>query len=203
MFMSLRTELLTDEEMVAASRKGNEDAFRQLFDKYWHDLYKIANRRVSSTEDVKDILQDVFLSLWNNIMDVEVSDSLGGYLYIALRNRILNYYDKETLRYKLLASQQFMPVEAENLAWHSLRTKEIRQFVMGLLEEMPPQMKQVFLLSREEQLTNAEIAALLGLAPQTVKNQLYRALQLIREELKTSHLRLTMLLLLAAIFSKK
>lgn len=201
--MSFRNETLTDNELIAASREGNEDAFRQLFDKYWHDLYKIAVKRVNSTEDVKDILQDVFLSLWNNIIEIKINDSLGGYLYVTLRNKILNHYHKQDTRLKALAYQHFTAVESENQAWINLHTREIQQFISQQLTQMPPQMKQIYLLSREEHLTNAEIAELMGLAPQTIKNQLYRALQKIRAGLKSTHPQLSILLLLVDFYPKK
>jgi RNA polymerase sigma-70 factor (ECF subfamily) len=189
-----------DVELIAASRQGSERAFRQLFDKYWHDLYQIAIKRVPSTEDVKDILQDVFLSLWNNIADIKVNDTLGGYLYVSLRNKILNYYSKQDTRLKVLAQQRFVAVESENAAWANLHVKEIQQFIANQVTQMPAQMKQIYQLSREEYLTNAEIAQLMGLAPQTVKNQLYRALQRIRESLNSADPQLKFFLVMSACY---
>ncbi|MBL7696973.1 MAG: RNA polymerase sigma-70 factor [Chitinophagaceae bacterium] len=189
-----------DVELIAACRQGSEHAFRQLFDKYWHDLYQIAIKRIASTEDVKDILQDVFLSLWNNIADVKVVDTLGGYLYVSLRNKILNYYSKQDSRFKALAHQQFVAVESEDIAWANLHVKEIQQFIANQVSRMPAQMKQVYLLSREEYLTNAEIAQLMGLAPQTVKNQLYRALQRIRENLNSPDSQLRFIIIVTSAY---
>ncbi|MEP7256963.1 MAG: RNA polymerase sigma-70 factor [Flavitalea sp.] len=196
--MSLKNELLTDGELIAASCEGNEEAFRMLFDKYWNDLYKIAAKRISSAEDIKDLLQDVFLSLWNNIREVKVADSLGGYLYVSLRNKILNYYQKKDTRLKALAIHPFKAAQSENQAWINLQTRELQLFISQQVARMPPQMKQIYLLSREEQLTNAEIAELLALAPQTVKNQLYRALERIRVELKSRNAELVIMYILAA-----
>lgn len=193
-------EILQDRDLIAASRQGNEEAFRVLFDKYWHDLYKIAIKRVGSPEDVKDILQEVFLSLWNNIVNVKVNDSLGGYLYVSLRNKILNYYCHQETRLKALAHQRFLAVESENQAWANLYTKEMRQFIAQQVERLPSQMRQIYLLSREERLTHAEIAALMGLAPQTVKNQLYRALQRIRGGLNAIDPQLSILFLLSTLY---
>jgi RNA polymerase sigma-70 factor (ECF subfamily) len=191
-----------DKELIESSRGGNQEAFRLLFEKYWNDLFRIAIKRVESAEDVKDILQEVFVSFWNNIQTIKVNDSLGGYLYITLRSKILNHYEKQS-RVKMLASRTFMAVESENQAWFNLQTRELRQFVAAQLNTMPLQMRNIYLLSREEQLTNSEIAALMGLAPQTVKNQLYRALQRIRDGLGSADYQLTLLVLLAGICSEK
>jgi RNA polymerase sigma-70 factor (ECF subfamily) len=201
-FMNLNAASPDDKELIAASRQGNQAAFRLLFEKYWNDLFKIALKRMDSAEDVKDILQEVFVSFWNNLDTIQVKDSLGGYLYTALRNKILNYYEKQS-RLKALAAHAFKPVEYENQAWFNLQTRELRQLVAAQLSAMPLQMRNIYLLSREEQLTNSEIAALMGIAPQTVKNQLYRALRRIRDGLGSADYQLTLLVLLAGICSEK
>lgn len=51
------------------------------YERYWHDLYKIAYRRLPSEEDVKDVLQETFISLWKNIHHISVDENIGGYLY--------------------------------------------------------------------------------------------------------------------------
>ncbi len=179
---------VTDKELIVAACEGSEEAFRKLYEKYWHDLYKIAYRRMPSEEDVKDILQETFISLWKNIHHISVHDSLGGYLYTSLRNKIFNYYEKNQLRLKKLMSQPFKPVESENEIYSSLYTKELQIVINAIIAEMPLKMREIYLLSKEEQLTNAEIAGLLMLAPQTVKNQIHQALGRIRQELTKGNL---------------
>jgi RNA polymerase sigma-70 factor (ECF subfamily) len=179
-----------DKELIVAACKGSEEAFRKLYEKYWKDLYKIAYRRMSSEEDVKDILQETFISLWKNLHHISVNESLGGYLYTSLRNKIFNYYEKNEVRLKTLMNQPFTPVESENMIYSSLSTKELQLVISAIIAEMPPKMREIYKLSKEEQLTNAEIAGLLMLAPQTVKNQIHQALYRIREELKKNSLHL-------------
>ena len=177
-----------DKELIVAACKGSEEAFRKLYEKYWQDLYKIAYRRLPSEEDVKDILQETFISLWKNLHHISVNESLGGYLYTSLRNKIFNYYEKNQVRLKRLMNQPFKPVESEDIIYSSLSTKELQFVINAIIAEMPPKMRAIYKLSKEEQLTNAEIAALLMLSPQTVKNQIHQALYRIRAELKKSSL---------------
>jgi len=184
----------TDKELIVAACKGSEEAFRKLYEKYWPDLYKIAYRRLSSEDDVKDILQETFISLWKNLQHISVNESLGGYLYTSLRNKIFNYYEKNEVRLKTLMNQPFKPVESEDFIYSSLSTKELQLVISAIIAEMPPKMREIYKLSKEEQLTNAEIAGLLMLAPQTVKNQIHQALHRIREELKKSSLHLFLFL---------
>jgi RNA polymerase sigma-70 factor (ECF subfamily) len=183
-----------DKDLIAAACKGSEEAFRKLYEKYWQDLYKIAYRRLPSEEDVKDILQETFISLWKNLHHISVNESLGGYLYTSLRNKIFNYYEKNGVRLKTLMNQPFKPAESEDIIYSSLSTKELQLVISAILAEMPPKMREIYKLSKEEQLTNAEIAGLLMLAPQTIKNQIHEALHRIREELKKSSLHLFLFL---------
>jgi RNA polymerase sigma-70 factor (ECF subfamily) len=178
----------TDKELLAAAREGSEEAFRQLFDKYWNDLYRLASRRVSLSEDARDILQEVFLSFWNNLDHIEVEESIGAYLYTSLRNKIFNHYGKQASHLKMLMSRPFNPVLSENTIWNSLQTKELQAVIRTEISRMPPKMREIYLLSKEEQLTIAQISQLLLIAPQTVKNQLHRALERIRQGLRDQSL---------------
>ena len=180
--------VISDKQLLAAIRKGSDEAFRQLFEKYWEDLYRMAYRRLPSPEDIKDILQDVFLSLWNNIDQVNADESLGGYLYTSLRNKIFNFFEKRQNRLNCLMKHPFNPVESEEIIWNRFNTKEIQKFIALQVTAMPPKMKRIYLLSKKEQLTISEIAELLNLSPQTVKNQLHRAFERMRQNLQKHNL---------------
>jgi RNA polymerase sigma-70 factor (ECF subfamily) len=176
-----------DQQLLSASKNGDEQAFRLLFEKYWDDLFRIAFKRLHCADDAKDILQDVFLSLWNNIGSVTVEDSLGGYLYTALRNRIFNHFEKHQSRLRSLMKQPYDPVQTEDNIWNAFITKELEQHIASEVDKMPEKMRHIYLLSKEARLTNAEIASLLDLSNQTVKNQLHNALKRLRQSLANTN----------------
>lgn len=176
-----------DRELLVASRNGDETAFRLLFEKYWNDLFKIAHRRLYSADDAKDIVQDVFLSFWNNIHSITIEDSLGGYLYTALRNKIFNHLEKNNTRLHLLMQRQFTAVECEENVFSSYCSKELAQHIKTQVNNMPEKMRQIYLMSREEHMSNADIASLLSLSNQTVKNQLHNALSRLRSSLEKNN----------------
>lgn len=178
----------SDLMLLQASKNGDERAFEQLFNKYWNDLFKIAYRRLHSVEDAKDIVQDVFLSLWNNINNITIEESLGGYLYTALRNKIFNLLEKNKNRLNKLMKEQFVPAGHEETIFSNYCAKEFREFISQQLESMPAKMRQIYLLSKEEYLTNAEIAGMLNLSGQTIKNQLHNALGRLRSVALKEHL---------------
>ena len=190
------SEYKNDGQLLAASKEGDEMAFRHMFDKYWDDLFRIAYRRLRSTEDAKDVVQDVFLSLWNNREAVWINESIGGYLYTALRNKIFNFLEKDNNRLIKLMKMPFHPSEQEQNLFDNYCSKELRQFIALQVSSMPEKMRQIYLLSREEHMTNAEIATLLGLSHQTIKNQLHNALSRLRKSLADSNFHYSTLCLL-------
>jgi RNA polymerase sigma-70 factor (ECF subfamily) len=177
---------LTDRDLLTAARAGSEHAFRMLFERYWTDLFKIGYQRLRSVEDTKDLLQDVFLSLWNNIHSIEVEGSMVGYLYTALRNKVFNFYEKKNTRFRKLMQRPFLVADSEDHIFSNYCAKELKDFIAAGIADLPDRMRQIFLLSKEDRLTNAEIASLLQLSEQTVKNQLHGAMKRLKGSLANS-----------------
>ncbi|BAV06952.1 RNA polymerase ECF-type sigma factor [Filimonas lacunae] len=167
---------------------GSREAFKAIYDKYWPDLFQAAYKRTRNADDARDLVQELFIALWDNPDRLLQETDLGGYLFVALRNRIFNYFEKQTVRLNYLMAQPFKPVESEDAIFSTIRTREIKACVAAAVAAMPPRMKEIYILSREQQLSIAEIAGLLGIAPQTVKNQLHTALEKIRTHLDSHNL---------------
>lgn len=183
-FMEDHLHSENDSWLLEKIKQGDETAFRRLFDKYWQDLFKLACKRLPSREDAADIVQEVFLSLWNNIEKLNKGSDPAAYLFISLRNRTFNYYEKQAVRFKYLLNQPFNPIESEDAIVGSIQQKELQQIIAAEIEKMPGKMREIYQLSREQQLSISEIAELLMISPQTVKNQLHRALDRLRESLR-------------------
>lgn len=180
--------MINDSALIERASRGEPAAFQQLFDKYWPDLFHMACKRLSSKEDARDIVQEVFLSLWNNIGHVKIEESLAAYLFVSLRNKIFNHYEKNAVRLKHLLNEAFDPIQSEESILDHINYKYLRQFIAEEVARMPKKMKEIYLLSREQQLSIGEIAELLLLSPQTVKNQLHKALERIRGSLRKNKL---------------
>jgi RNA polymerase sigma-70 factor (ECF subfamily) len=177
-----------DPELLQQAAGGSQAAFKAIYDKYWFDLFQAAYKRTRHADDARDLVQDLFIALWDNPARLLQEADLGGYLFVALRNRIFNYFEKKSVRLNYLMEQPFKPVESEEAVFSSIRTREIKACVAAAVAAMPPRMKEIYMLSREQQLSVAEIAGLLGIAPQTVKNQLHTALGKIRTQLNAHNL---------------
>ena len=125
-------------------------AFQQLFDKYWRDLYRIAYQRVRSEADAQDLVQEVFIAFWKNIHTVKTPDSIAGYLFIALRNKIFDFYEKQQTRLQFLLEQPFQPTNSPEQPIDNITGKELRSIVAAAVENLPGKMKEIYRLSREQ-----------------------------------------------------
>ncbi|MGN6509312.1 MAG: RNA polymerase sigma factor [Chitinophaga sp.] len=179
---------MVDKLLLEQARTGDEAAFRALFDKYWPDLFQLARKRLRRQDEAADMVQEVFLALWKNIDRIETEDSLAPFLFITLRNRIFNYYEKQSVRLKYLLRQPSEPVLSEEHIFSAIRNKELLHLLQAAIHGMPPRMQEIYRLSREQMMSSGEIAELLMISHQTVKNQLHRALERIRQTLQVKHL---------------
>jgi len=183
----------TDQTLLTLLRQGDKEAYTVIYDRYKNLLYNHAYKKLGDPEEVKDALQELFTNLWNKRADIPVAMNLSGYLYAGIRNRVLNLLSHKEVEYKYLSSiQRFTPKEdySTDLA---IREKELADLIQKEIDQLPPKMREVFLLSRKENLTHQEIAGQLAISEQTVAKQVTNALRILR-------LRLGSLFILLFIF---
>ncbi|MGX5819490.1 RNA polymerase sigma factor [Chitinophaga lutea] len=170
----------TDRELVELAREQPVAGFRQIYDKYWELLFNMALKRLQDAAEAQDLVQEVFMTLWKQLPALEPRDSLLPYLQVLLKNRILNIYARNEVKLKyILQLHDDLATSPENTA-QLVTLKEVEGLVDKAIRQLSPKMQQVFRMSREEQLTPAQIAAQLSLSVQTVKNQLSRATEKVR-----------------------
>jgi len=138
-------------------------------------------------EDASDIVQEIFLSLWNRRASIEIAGSLAAYLYTSVRYKTIHYIEKNITRkdYADMLSNlgdQYASVSPEL----NLQAKELGETIHAAIKNMPPKMKEVYLLSREGQLTHRQIAERLNISEETVKKHIQHALQLIKKDIGRS-----------------
>ncbi len=172
----------SDFELIKSMReKDDNHCFQLLYDKYWHKLYSTAIIKVQDEEAVIDIVQDLFVTIWVKRKELNINNHVDLYLYRALKNRITNYYKKKYLGEKKLIEFSLNSVnQTEPDAESICSYKEVEFIINKELEDMPDKMKQVFLLSRNEQLSSKKISEMLSLSDQTVRNQISKAIKRIK-----------------------
>lgn len=135
-------------------------------------------------EASEEICQEVFFQLWINREKTEIKTAISSYLYRAVRNRCINLIKHIDIRenYKQYNSEQLESNQSHST--DALTVSELDQKIRTAIDQMPLQRKKIFIMSRYEELTYKEIAEKMGLSKKTIENQMGKALQYLREELK-------------------
>jgi RNA polymerase sigma-70 factor (ECF subfamily) len=174
---------LSDTEIVSAIRQGHESAFEQMFRTYYERLCHYANSLLKDEDEAEEMVQTVFLSIWEKRSELEITLSLKAYLYRAVHNHCLNkikhYQVRETHReYSLYYQPQGYEAVTE-----TIYGTELEERIEEAVSRLPEQCQLVFRLSRFEELKYQEIADRLGLSIKTIENQIGKALRILRSEL--------------------
>lgn len=183
---------LSDIELLKA--EDDQAAFRILYNRYWERLYKKALSRLGNDSDAQDAVQEIFISLWRNKHTITASPTLSSYLFTALKYCIIKKVYRKAKRGVhlpiFLAEFRDPQPGSDEIAQY----KEVQSIIASEVAALPDRMKEIYRLSRNENLPTPEIAQRLQLSEQTVKNTLTIALKRLRERL--SHFASFLLLLL-------
>lgn len=171
----------TDKELLQQIAEDDSMAFTMLYRRYWEELFVTAAKALREKTEAEDVVQDVFLSLWNRRHELNIQESLVAYLHTSVRYKAIQYIEKNITRRDYLAlladvSVNTLPPNAEI----NLQVEELQKTINNTIASMPPKMQQVYKLSRQEQLSHKEIAERLSVSAETVKKHIQHALQLIK-----------------------
>lgn len=164
--------------------KDVRNNFDKIYVLYYSRMFRFAKEYVLFDEDAENIVQDVFLLLWEKREVLDIQISLVSYLFALVKNKSLDY-----LRHKVIADEYKQELSAKLTALELLNysftsDEEIEQILMTAINKLPERCRQVFLKSRIEGKKNREIANELNLTISTVENQMTIALRKLRVELK-------------------
>lgn len=163
---------------------GDESAFLQLYNKYWNRIYLLALTYLKSTELAQDIVQDVFLKVWDQRESFRTVQQPGSFIYIMGRNAVINAFRKKVSNDRVVEEPADYIPDNFLLPNQILDLKQLRERLDAAINHLPPQQHLIIKLSREEGLTHKEIAERLGIEKSTVKNHVIRALNTLRQQLQ-------------------
>ena len=173
---------LNNIEFLKKLKKGNQEAYSYLVDKYHHELCVYAGSLSRDIYLAEDIVQNVFLKLWEKRDKLNTKFSIKGFLYRSVYNEFIDQYRKksnlaiveEHYNNKLIA------IASEET---SNETANLIALVKKEIQNLPTKCKQMFLLSKQQGLTNVEIAQYLNITTKAVERQMSRAFSTIRKNL--------------------
>ena len=192
----------SDQHLLLLIQEGNHPAFTTLVNRYWDEIFSYTKSRIRHAADAQDIVQDIFISCWNNRLHLHTgkNDRFNSYLYQAARYAIIDYFSRpgvtiynETLLETLIDSQ------IDNMTENRLQVKELEYHIQQEVNKLPERLKVPYILSREGNLSLKDIAKEMSLSEQTVKNNITKALGILRTRLQENEQFIRVLIFAAAI----
>ena len=166
--------------MLSKMADGDQLAFRQFFDIYKEKLFTFVYGLTHSKVDAEEVLQDVFLKLWESRSRLKEIDNPQAYIFRMTRNRTLDLLSRIGRDQKLIKQLWANIRMSEEFTEQILQARESQKLIREAMTELSDRQRKIVELSREEGLSHDEIAGKLGLSKQTVKNHLSEALKKIR-----------------------
>jgi RNA polymerase sigma-70 factor (family 1) len=177
------TKNLLDDELIALLKKDDKAAFTEIYNRYAESLAGFASSKLYNLEDSRDIIHDLFVKLWKDRNTLAISGNLKSYLFTATRYSIVDKIRRNVTRQDYARALQSLEDQYDQSIEQYIAVKELQKVVEKSLNDLPFKTKQIYQLSRNEHRTIAEIAQILNLSEQTVKNQLTIALKHLRQSI--------------------
>lgn len=185
-----------DVTLLKQMRDGDEKAFKKLFDKYYTPLTIYADKMLNDEDTASDIVQSLFMSIYENRTDIEVK-KVRSFLFQSVHNRCLNEIKHQKIKSNYEGQTLEMADEASMGVDEIVEVAELEARLANAIKELPTQCRIIFEKSRFDGKTNAEIADELSLSKRTVETQISKALKILREVL--GHLYIAIAILMGII----
>lgn len=161
----------SDIQLWQAVRMDDHAAFNSLFDRYWKSLYKTAHYYLDDTEACAEVVNDIFVSIWNRRRELEI---VSFYSFMQTSVRFQIYKRRKAVKLEIIFREHLTAdnLHEPNLGDIRIQQEEIDKVFSGYLDKLPKRCQQIFELSRFDRLSNQEIAEQLHISKRTVENQL-------------------------------
>lgn len=182
---------MAQDNILIRLKNGDELAYKYLYDQYYSKLCRVANFYVKETFISENLVGDLIFAMWENREKLDTIESLNSYLFTSIRNRCFNYLKQAHVKReisfsKVQENQLIYSLDSENdLPVGILIEKELEDKIELSINHLPQQTKKVFQLKRTEELSYEEISSQLNISVNTVKYHMKSALQILRVELAT------------------
>ncbi|WP_406827078.1 RNA polymerase sigma factor [Pedobacter sp. KACC 23697] len=173
----------SDSELAYLLTQGDELAFTEIYNRFYGLLFIHASKRLNDEEEAKDVLHQLFESLWVKRLQVAPDGNLSAYLYTAVRNRVLDVFAHQKVESRYVDSLQDYIDQDHVLTDYLVREKQMALLIEQEINALPPKMREIFILSRKANKSHKEIALALGLSELTVKTQVKKALRILKSRL--------------------
>jgi len=174
--------MFVEKSLLIQLKQGSTRALEELHDHFSARIYNSCRRFFLTHEDAEEVVQDVFIKIWNNRNNIKLHLSFKAYIFKISKNLILRKLQKKVLKETLdnyINSAAFVSNNVEE----TVIAKDVEALINDLINNLPPKKQKIFLLNRYEDKTIDEIAEELGLSRRTVESHIYQTRALIKSKL--------------------
>jgi RNA polymerase sigma-70 factor (family 1) len=190
------TEIGPDQRLVKLLQNGNVAAFDSLFEIYSPKLFGFAFKYFKNETDAEELVQEVFVKVWENRHTLKSELSFKSYLFTIALNKIRKYFNKKATSLRYLMYIQNEPDFSENLNISDDDYESVLKKIADIIEQIPPRRREIFVKSKLEGKSSKEVASELNISGGTVDNQVSEALRFIRSRLKAEEVSLLLFVVL-------
>ena len=173
---------MTEKELIILLKEGDEKAFTTLYRRYWSKVYNFSRLYLSSILEIEEVVQEVFVKVWESRSLLREDDNFKGFLFVITRNLVFNQFRRSFNEnaYKLTVLSSIMPYY--NLE-EELTAADLQEFIEKMVKELPPRQQELFNLSRNANLTYKEISIRLNKNKKTVERHINEALKFLKKNI--------------------
>jgi len=179
----MQETLVTDIELINSLAEGDESAFQEIYRRYWYKLYSVAARKAELEEDAEEIVQDIFVDLWERRGQVQILE-LNKFLFTAVKYKILNHIRTKMIRQQYSQETVRTTAEEHSSTEEELALTDLREALASGIAQLPAKSGEIFRLNRLEGLPVKEIALRLQIPERTIEYHITQSLRVMRVHLK-------------------
>lgn len=172
---SAEADRAEEEVLLIRLKAGEKTAFNLLYDKYKYPITGNLLKLVKSEMLAEDILQNLFIKVWNIRASLDIEKSFRSYLFRIAENLVMDYYRQSTRDRKIRTMLKFSSTEIYCHIEENIFTRESQELLYAAIELLPPKRKQVFILCKLEGRSYKEVSERLGISHSTINDHLYKA----------------------------
>lgn len=172
-----------DVQLVAMLKAGDHTAFAEILNRYFTLLFSFAYRRLEDREQARDLVQDVFVTIWEKREQLVIEGILEAYLVLTIKNRVLDYYRHTKVSRAYIEKLGAYLNDPNNNTDHLVRHNDLNALIEREIAALPEKMRLVYELSRKQSMNRQEMSEHLKMPENTVKTNLQRALRILRNKL--------------------
>ncbi len=178
----------TDRQTIAKLKNGDIQAFQDIFNAHSTNLFHFAFSYLKNTFESEEIVQDVFIRIWEMRTEIDEKKSFKSFIYRMTVNKVFNQMKHRVVKQKYEGYIQNFDQSYSDSPEALMHYEELNEKVGSLILKLPSQQQAIFKLSRIEGFSNPEIAEKLGLSIRTIENQIFRATKVLKENLPSDYL---------------